>query len=286
MLSDLQNIINQKLIFMNKIVIRILFLSVMFLAISCNAPGGNENSVVLMKTTLGDIKLRLYDDTPVHRDNFIKLINSGFYEGISFHRVINSFMIQAGDPLTRSIPINKSADSLNTYTIPSEFNKQFFHKKGALAAAREGNDVNPDMRSSGTHFYIVQGVKFNDAQLSQAEEIINSNIRQALFNKFIRHFADSSILSGVPLSDSEIQEKASEKMFNYLTTEGFYKIPEDQRIVYKTVGGVPRLDGTYTVFGEVVEGLDVVDKIAAVKTDNTDKPLSDIKILKIKIVNK
>lgn len=258
----------------------------MFSLVSCIAPGGNENTVVLMKTTLGDIKIRLYDETPLHRDNFIMLVNSGFYEGIAFHRVINSFMIQAGDPLTRSVPIDKSADSLNTYTIPSEFNKQLFHKKGALAAAREGNEVNPEMCSSGTHFYIVQGVKFTDEQLNQAEEMINNNIKRALFNKYVNYFADSAAASGVPLSDGEIQEKASEKMFNYLTTEGNYKIPEDQRIAYKTIGGVPRLDGTYTVFGEVLEGLDVVDKISAVKTDNTDKPLSDIRILKIKIVSK
>jgi cyclophilin family peptidyl-prolyl cis-trans isomerase len=111
-------------------------------------------------------------------------------------------------------------------------------------------------------------------------------VKRALFNKYIHHFADSAILSGVPLSDSEIQDKASEKMFNYLTTEGNYKIPDVQRVAYKTIGGVPRLDGTYTVFGEVLDGLDVVDKIAAVKTDNADKPLSDIKILKIKIVSK
>ncbi|MCX6300927.1 MAG: peptidylprolyl isomerase [Bacteroidia bacterium] len=271
---------------MNKIVMRILFLSAVFLATSCSAPGGNDNTIFLMKTTLGDIKLKLYNETPLHRDNFIKLVNSGFYEGISFHRVINGFMIQAGDPVTRTVPIDKSSDSLNTYTIPSEFNKQLHHKKGALAAAREGNEVNPDMRSSGTHFYIVQGVKLNDDQLNLAEEQINSNVKRALFNKYIHYYADSAILSGVPLSDGEIQEKASDKMFRYLTTEGNYKIPDLQRIDYKTIGGVPRLDGTYTVFGEVIEGLDVVDKIAAVKTDEADKPLSDIKILKIKIVSK
>ena len=115
---------------MNKIFARIFAFSVLFLAFSCSAPGGNENTVIVMKTSLGDIKLRLYDETPIHRDNFIKLVNSGFYEGISFHRVINNFMIQAGDPLTRSVPIPKSADSLNTYTIQSEFNKDLFHKKG------------------------------------------------------------------------------------------------------------------------------------------------------------
>jgi peptidylprolyl isomerase len=270
---------------MNKIVIRILIISVVLSAVSCSAPGGNENTVVLMKTTLGNIKLRLYNETPVHRDNFIRLVNSGFYDGISFHRVIKGFMIQAGDPSTRTVPIDKSDDSLNTYTIPPEFNRQFFHKKGALAAAREGNDVNPDMRSSGTNFYIIQGVKLTDDQLNQADQIINNNIKRALFNKFIHNFADSAVSSGTPLSDSDIQELASEKMFKYLVTEGNYKIPEVQRVAYKTLGGMPRLDGTYTVFGEVIDGLDVVDKIAAVKTDSTDKPLSDIKILKMKILN-
>jgi cyclophilin family peptidyl-prolyl cis-trans isomerase len=282
--SELQNVINQNPVFMNKSIMRTLALFFILLFPSCNAPGGNSNTVVLMKTTLGDIKLLLYDDTPLHRDNFIKLVNSGFYEGISFHRVIKEFMIQAGDPATRSIPVDTSADSLFTYTIPSEFLKNHFHKKGALAAAREGNDVNPEMRSSGTHFYIVQGKKLTDAELDEADQRVNSNVRQALFNKYIRYYADSAAHSGVPMTEGEIQEKASEKMFDYLTTEGFYKIPEDQREVYRTVGGVPRLDGTYTVFGEVISGLDVVDKIAEVETDATDKPLSEIKILKIKIV--
>jgi peptidylprolyl isomerase len=271
---------------MNKIFVRILTITVLFLVISCSAPGGNESTVILMKTSLGDIRLKLYDETPLHRDNFIKLVNSGFYEGISFHRVINNFMIQAGDPVTRTVPIDKSADSLNTYTIPSEFNKDLFHKKGALAAAREGNDVNPEMRSSGTHFYIVQGVKFTDEELGLAEQRINTNIKQALFNKIVHQVADSARLSGTPLSEAEVQEKASVRMFEYLTTNPEYKIPENQREVYKTIGGVPRLDKTYTVFGEVIEGLDVVDKIAAVKTDPADKPLIDVKILKIKIISK
>ncbi|MCX6330668.1 MAG: peptidylprolyl isomerase [Bacteroidia bacterium] len=271
---------------MNKIFIRIFTFSLLFVVLACKAPRGNENTVILIKTSLGDIKVRLYDDTPVHRDNFIKLVNSGFYEGISFHRVINNFMIQAGDPATRTIPIAKTADSLNTYTIPAEFNKQHFHKKGALAAAREGNDVNPEMRSSGTHFYIVQGVKLTDDELINVEQRITSNIKQSLFDKSLRQVADSARLSGTLLSESEIQEIAFVKMFQYLTTNEDYKIPEDQRIVYKEIGGVPRLDGTYTVFGEVLEGLDVVDKIATVKTDSVDKPVTDVKILKMKIVNK
>lgn len=269
---------------MNRIFARILTFSGLFLTVSCNTPGGNENTVFLMKTSLGDIKIRLYDETPVHRDNFIKLINSGFYEGISFHRVIKDFMIQAGDPVTRSVPVPKSADSLNTYTIPSEFNKTLFHKKGALAAAREGNDVNPEMRSSGTHFYIVQGTVLNDADLVSAENRINSSIRQALFNKIIRQIDDSARLSGVQMNEGEIQEKASVRMYDLLADNPAYKIPDYQREVYKSIGGVPRLDGTYTVFGEVLEGLDVVDRIADVETDAADKPVTDVKILRIKII--
>ncbi len=135
--------------------------------------------MILMKTTLGDIKIRLYDGTPLHRDNFIKLVKSGIYDGISFHRVIKGFMIQAGDPSTRNVRISQVSDSLNTFTIPSEFNNIYFHKKGALAAAREGNDVNPEMRSSGTQFYIVQGTKLTDEELDQAEHSINNNLKQA-----------------------------------------------------------------------------------------------------------
>lgn len=271
---------------MNNVLRKSYLLIILFIAICCNAPGGNENTVVLMKTTLGDIKLVLYDDTPLHRDNFIKLGNSGVYDGISFHRVINGFMIQAGDPATRSVRISESADSLISYTIPAEFSGEHFHKKGALAAARQGNDVNPEMRSSGTQFYIVQGTKLTDEELDQSEQRINSNLKQAMFSKFLRQVADSTRLSGIQLTDGEVQEKASARMFQYLTTIENYTIPEDQRTVYKDLGGVPRLDGTYTVFGEVTEGLDVVDRIASVQTNNSDRPVSDIKIIKMKIADK
>jgi peptidylprolyl isomerase len=252
--------------------------------ISCNSPGGNDNTIVSIKTTLGDIKIKLYDGTPKHRDNFIHLVNSSFYDNVSFHRVIKDFMIQAGDPLTKSGAPSNLPDSLKTYTIPSEFNNSYFHKKGALAAARQGNDVNPQMRSSGTQFYIVQGVKYSDDDLNQAEQRINSTMKQNLFTRLIKETGDSLRLAGKPGSESEIQDIASVEMFQYLSTHKDYKIPEEQREVYKTIGGTPRLDGTYTVFGEVTEGLDIVDKIAEVPTDTNDKPLNEIKILKIKIV--
>ena len=273
---------------MNRLIKKLILFSTLTFLLSCNAaPGGtNENTTFVMQTTLGDIKIQLYDSTPIHRNNFIKLINSGVYEGISFHRVIKDFMIQAGDPETR--PANASAlpDSIKEYSIPAEFTTQYFHKKGALAAAREGNDVNTEMRSSGTQFYIVQGVKFTDDELNAAEQKINNNIKQSLFNRLIRETADSLKQAGKTATDGEVQEIASVKMFEFLTTNTDYKIPEDQRSVYKTIGGTPRLDATYTVFGEVLEGLDVVDKIAAVQTDAADKPVSDVRIIKIRIVKK
>jgi peptidylprolyl isomerase len=270
---------------MNTFYKKILALYALLFLISCSSPGGNnENTTILVQTTLGDIKIKLYDGTPVHRDNFIKLIKSGFYEGVSFHRVIKDFMIQAGDPLTKPVKPAGAADTLNSYTIPAEFNSQYFHKKGALAAARQGNDVNPLMRSSGTQFYIVQGQKFTDDELNTAEQRINGNIKQALFSRLMKETADSIRISGKIASDGEIQELASVKMFQYLTNNPDYKLSEEQRTVYKTTGGTPRLDATYTVFGEVIEGLDVVDKIAAVQTDAGDKPVNDIKIIRIKIV--
>jgi cyclophilin family peptidyl-prolyl cis-trans isomerase len=271
---------------MNKIFMTLSLIFFLFTTDCCNAPAGNDNKMIFIKTTLGDIKIRLYDGTPVHRDNFIKLVKSGIYDGISFHRVIKGFMIQAGDPATRNVRISQGSDSLNTFTLPSEFNNAYFHKKGALAAAREGNDVNPEMRSSGTQFYIVQGTKLTDEELDQAEARINNNLKQATFGKFLKYVADSAVIARITLTSGEIQEKAAAKMFKYFTTTKNYKIPEDQRIIYKNLGGVPRLDGTYTVFGEVTDGLGVVDMIASVPTDNTDKPVTDIKILKMKIVSK
>lgn len=269
---------------MNNIFRKLIILPIIFLLYSCNAPGGNDDVTAIIKTTLGEIKIKLYNETPIHRDNFIKLVNSGIYENVSFHRVIKDFMIQTGDPLTRPDKAKSFPDSINTFTLPSEFNRSFYHKKGALAAARRGNEENPDMRSSGTQFYIVQGVKYNDVDLDQAEQKINNSIKQALFNKILKHTSDSLLSTGKTVSQAEIQDIASMTMFNYLSSGQTYKITEEQRNIYKTIGGVPRLDGTYTVFGEVTEGLDIVDRIAAIPTGINDKPAEDIRILKIKII--
>jgi peptidylprolyl isomerase len=253
--------------------------------IACNTPEANDNVIVLIKTSAGDIKVRLYNETPLHKDNFIKLVNSGFYEGISFHRIIKEFMIQAGDPLTKSNS-ESLPDSIKMYTIPAEFNSALYHKKGALAAARLGNEINPYMRSSGTQFYIVQGKKYTDDELNGAEIRINNQIKQGKFNILMRETSDSLRATGSSATDAEIQEIASGKMFRYLTRTQDFKFTPEQRIAYTTIGGTPRLDANYTVFGEVIEGLEVVDKIASEKTDPSDKPLNNITILKTKVVRK
>lgn len=197
-----------------------------------------------MVTTEGSIILRLSDSTPIHRDNFLKLIKSGFYNDVSFHRVMAQFMIQAGDPKTKGdslLKLEKSKDTL--YTLPAEFRLGLFHKRGALAAARTPDEVNPLKASSGNQFYIVQGRKFTDLSLDSVE--INR-------------------LKG-------------------------RKIPSSYREVYKTIGGAPHLDQNYTVFGETVSGMEVVDKIAAKPTTGRsggDKPLQDIKIIETKLVSR
>jgi cyclophilin family peptidyl-prolyl cis-trans isomerase len=198
---------------------------------------------VEMQTTLGTIVLRLSDSTPLHRDNFLRLVKSNFYDSVLFHRVIQNFMIQAGDPNSKQAAEGQALGNGGpSYTIPAEIKPSLFHKKGVLAAARTGDDVNPERRSSGSQFYIVQGKIFTDAGLDSVETF-------------------------------RLQGR---------------KIPDAHRQAYKTIGGVPHLDQTYTVFGEVVNGIDIVDKIAAVKTAQTprDRPVENVAIIKTKLVKR
>jgi cyclophilin family peptidyl-prolyl cis-trans isomerase len=252
--------------------------------VSCNNTANNDFYVSL-RTSEGDIKLRLYNETPLHRNNFISLVNSHYYDGIPFHRVINGFMIQAGDVSLKHGLSTRLHDSLSSLRIRPEFNPVLFHKRGALAAAREGNDVNPAMLSSATQFYIVQGKKLTSEQLDIAQQTITDKVREANLVRIIHEITDSS-LSGLNLSPAQVQERATLQLYDYLDKNGSRKLTDEQRSVYMTSGGVPRLDGTYTVFGEVVQGMDVIDKIAALNTDATDKPLNEVRILKMKIVRK
>lgn len=189
-----------------------------------------RNQYVEIRTTLGACTVRLYNETPLHRDNFLKLVKAKFYNDLLFHRVIEAFMIQGGDPNSKNAAEKQVlGDGDIGYTIPAEFRDSLFHKKGALASAR---DNNPEKASSGAQFYLVQGRVFTDDELDRMEE---------------------GRLEG-------------------------RKIPESQREVYKTIGGVPHLDQNYTVFGEIVKGIEMVDDIAAVPTDKMDRPVADQKM--------
>ena len=199
---------------------------------------------VLLQTNMGDIAIRLSDSTPLHRDNFLKLVKEGFYDSVIFHRVIKNFMIQSGDPNSKNAPAGQPLGNGSPgYTIPAEFRTTLFHKKGMIAAARQGDDVNPMKESSGSQFYITQGKVFTDAGLDSVETFrLNGR-----------------------------------------------KIPPGQREVYKTIGGTPHLDQNYTVFGEVVKGLDVVDKIATVPTSRAqdrDRPLENVVIVKATLIKR
>ena len=209
---------------MKKLIIPILVI-ICFCTFSTQAQTAKpaqKQTKVLIQTDLGDMKVLLYNETPKHRDNFIKLVKQGYYNGSTFHRIIKQFMIQGGGGASGTQDIG--------YTVPAEFVSKYYHRKGALAAARQGDEVNPKKESSGSQFYIVQGRKQTDAEMDQ------------------------------------------------FTAQTGKKMTPVQRNSYKTIGGVPHLDRDYTVFGEVIEGLDVIDKIAAVKTGAGDKPLKAIKM--------
>ena len=194
---------------------------------------------VLINTTMGKIKVKLYTRTIYHTQNFISLVKKHYYDSLLFHRVIPNFVIQGGDPQSKNA---KSGQKLGNggpgYTIPAEICPEYFHKRGALAMAREGDQINPTRRSSGSQFYIVVGKTYTDQELDILEKRLNT------------------------------------------------KFTSEQRKVYKTIGGTPFLDGQYTVFGEVVEGMEVVDKIANVKRDKNDRPVEDVRILSMKILKK
>lgn len=206
-----------------------LFTLLLCLCLNSVFASGPRHQYVKITTAQGECIILLYNKTPLHRDNFVKLVKQGFYNGTLFHRVINSFMIQGGDPDSKNAPAGKELGNGDVnYTIPAEFRDSLFHQKGALAAAR---DDNPKMASSGCQFYLVQGKKLTDPQLDSME------VKRL-------HF----------------------------------KIPLWEREVYKTVGGTPHLDKKYTVYGQIISGLAMIDTIASVQKDANDRPLADIKM--------
>lgn len=235
---------------------------------------------VKISTSLGDITVRLYDETPLHRDNFLKLANEGFYNGLLFHRVIKNFMVQGGDPNSKgAAPGVQLGTGGPDYTIPAEFNRALIHKKGALAAARQGDEVNPERRSSGSQFYIVTGEVYSAGKITQLEKQLQMQQLQGIFNDLVVKNR-SKILelrknrdnAGIMKLQEELEKEARTKDKEM----GAPKYTDEQREIYTTIGGTPFLDQNYTVFGEVIEGLDVVDKIQLVATLPGDRPKEDV----------
>ncbi|WP_456103221.1 peptidylprolyl isomerase [Phocaeicola plebeius] len=248
---------------------------------------GNE-TLVRLETTMGNITVKLYNETPKHRDNFIKLAKEGTYDSTLFHRVIKNFMIQAGDPQSKTATDTTTLGNGDVgYTLPAEFNPKFFHKKGALAAARLGDEVNPNKESSGCQFYIVTGRKFSEAQMISMENQLNDARLETVFNELARkHMKEIYKMRKSGDNDGllELQDSLEAQARGIVAKEPALKFSREQIAAYTTVGGTPHLDGAYTVFGEVTEGMDVIDKIQAVKTNRADRPETDVRILKATVI--
>ena len=269
---------------MKNTIILIFSLNLILIGVKSQTLG---KETILLETNYGVMKLKLYEETPLHKANFLKLVNQAFFDSLLFHRVINNFMIQGGDPLSK---LAKSGDSLGHgdigYTVPAEFNPKLIHKRGCLAAAREADDINPKFESSASQFYIVMGKKRTSEDLKKYEERINKNRYTKCAREFIIGSEGKNLKQTYSRLKKELKEDSAE-LINLKIEDAIkkeyqkfteYRFNSFQTDTYMNYGGTPHLDGTYTVFGEVIEGLDVIDKIAGVKTDKRDRPLNDIRM--------
>lgn len=252
--------------------------------------GPTTDKLVEIETSEGRIVVKLFGDTPRHQANFLKLVKEGTYNGTLFHRVIDNFMIQAGDPESKNAPAGKMLGSGDVgYRIDAEIvYPKHFHHRGALAAARQGDQVNPERKSSGCQFYIVTGSPVNDAMLSQMAASGLDSQKQTEFMKLVEQNRDrimemqkSGDQAGLMKLQNELIQQTEDKFKDVKAPE----LPEDLKTKYKEVGGAPHLDNQYTVFGEVVEGMDVVEKIEKAQTDSHDRPLNDIRIISMKVLD-
>lgn len=244
----------------------------------------NDMTVVRLETTLGNIDIKLYNETPGHKENFINNVKDGAYDGVLFHRVINEFMVQTGDPASKTATKGQMLGSSDHgEEIPAEFvYPKLFHKRGAIAAARTGDNVNPEKKSSGSQFYIVTGKKYNEQELIQMEKSIQNRQKQSVFQDLCSEHRDEIIRLRKERNSaglSELQDKLIKQTEDTVKSNLFHFTPE-QKTEYTVNGGTPFLDGSYTVYGEVVSGMEVLDSLQAVKTDSNDRPLEDVKIIK------
>jgi len=252
----------------------------------------SNDQFVIISTSYGDMKLKLYNETPTHRDNFIKLVKENYFNGTLFHRVIKDFMIQGGDPDSKGASASQNLGMGGPgYTIPAEIDHRFIHKKGALSAARTGDQTNPTRRSSGSQFYIIQGRKFTDDELDKIEKKIQQAQRVKLALKFLGNDKNANYKKKLDSLYAKKDLKGIVKLRQEIVAlqlkkekTSIFKYSPKERAVYKTIGGSPHLDSHYTVFGEVIKGMDIVDKIANEKTDRRDRPIKDIRIKTIKII--
>ena len=248
----------------------------------------NQMTKVELETSLGKIVVELYNETPQHRDNFIKLVKEGYYDGVLFHRVIKDFMVQTGDGNSKTAgPNTMLGDGDPGYTIPAEFvYPKYFHKRGALAAARTADQVNPERRSSGSQFYIVTGKIYGSEELKMMTQRMAEMRKQDIFRRLVNENRDRVEALQKSQDQAGLQELQNEliQLTEAEAAQSPFTMTDEQINAYTTVGGTPHLDGQYTVFGEVIEGMDVVDKIQNVETGQADRPITDVKIIKARIL--
>ncbi|MBQ9217403.1 MAG: peptidylprolyl isomerase [Muribaculaceae bacterium] len=245
-------------------------------------------TLVELKTSMGDIVVALYNETPKHRDNFVKLVKEGYYDGVLFHRVIKDFMIQTGDGKSKTATAGQMlGDGDPGYTIPAEFvYPKYFHKRGALAAARTGDQVNPERASSGSQFYIVTGKLYNSSDLDMMQQRLAEQQKQSMWQQMVMKHRDQ-IMQMQNAQDNAGLQQLQDKLIAELEAEYArhpFRFTDEQREAYTTIGGTPHLDGQYTVFGEVVKGMDVVDAIQNVRTGANDRPVDDVKVISARLL--
>lgn len=274
---------------MKKILIKSLLLIAIATISSCSFSQNKpvpEGPIVLIKTRFGDMKVVLYNETPLHRDNFMKLTKEGVFDSLIFHRVIKGFMVQGGDPQSKRATKEQVLGSgdLN-YTVPAEIRSGIIHKKGVIAAARNGDEENPERRSSATQFYLAQGKVYKLDEIPSVELNLNSRAAESLFLKLKSDKIDTLMLFQMARNKEgydKLLEKLKKEAINQIDKNPV-RLTKQQIETYTTLGGIPHLDGAYTVFGEVIEGIAVIDSIAAQPTGANDRPIENIR-MKVEVV--